>query len=111
MATYQIHRLRPHLRQGFRFAPHVSGVTNVKQRDYEAKGTVEAATPYAAFFALKESPDALELGDVLESVLENNGQLRILKFVGFEEAQWVVVEAKVPMMTGLDTGAAPAAIQ
>ncbi len=107
MATYQIHRLKAHLRQGFRFAPHVSGVTNAKQRDYEAKGTVEAASPYAAFFALKDSPEALELGDVLE----HEGQLRILKFVGFEEAQWVVVEAKGPVMAGMDSGPVSAAIQ
>ena len=107
MATYQIHRLRAHLRQGFRFAPHVSGMANVKQRDYEAKGTVEAGSPYAAFFALRESPEALEVGDILEC----DGALRILKFVGFEEAQWVVVEVKGPMVVGLDGGGLTAAIQ
>ena len=61
MATYQIHRLKSHLRQQFRFAPHVSGVSNVKLRDYEVGGTVEAASPYAAFFALRECPTSLEL--------------------------------------------------
>jgi len=98
MATYQIHRLKAHLRQSFRFAPHVSGVSNVKLRDYEAGGTVEAASPYAAFFSLKDSPEALEVGDILET----GGALRILKFVGFEEAQWVVPEAKPPMNAGMD---------
>jgi hypothetical protein len=90
--TYQIHKLKAHLRQNFRFAPHVSGVSNVKPRDYEAAGTVEATSPYAAFFALKETPEALEVGDILEA----NGTLRILKFVGFEEAQWVLPEMKPP---------------
>lgn len=107
MATYQIHRLKAHLRQGFRFAPHVSGVSNVKQRDYDAGGTVEAGSPYAAFFLLKESPEALEVGDVLEC----EGTLRILKFVGFEEAQWVVPEAKGPMPGALETAPVSAAIQ
>jgi len=107
MATYQIHRLKAHLRQSFRFAPHVSGVSNVKLRDYEVGGTVEAASPYAAFFALKESPEALEVGDILEA----SGALRILKFVGFEEAQWVVPEAKLPLSAVMDIEPSSAAIQ
>ena len=98
--TYQIHKLKAHLRQNFRFAPHVSGVSNVKPRDYEAAGTVEATSPYAAFFALKETPGALEVGDILEA----NGALRILKFVGFEEAQWVLPEMKPPVQAPSDAG-------
>lgn len=107
MATYQIHRLRNHLRQHFRYAPHVSGVSDVKQRDYEAKGTVEAATPYAAYFALRETPDALEVGDMLEA----DGVLRILKFVGFDEARWVLPEAKPPASAGFEEPARSTAIQ
>ena len=103
--TYQIHRLKAHLRQNFRFAPHVSGVTNVKPRDFEAAGTVEATSPYAAFFAMKDSEQPLEVGDILES----NGSLRILKFVGFEEAQWVLPEAKPPVT--VEAEASSAAIQ
>ena len=106
MATYQIHRLKTHLRQQFRFAPHVSGVSNVKARDYELAGTVDAASPYAAFFAMRDLPNALEVGDLLES----NGALRILKFVGFEEAQWVIPEAKPPIVA-LDMESGSAAIQ
>ncbi|MEI9811996.1 MAG: hypothetical protein WDO18_04690 [Acidobacteriota bacterium] len=60
--------------------------------DYEPAGLVEATSPYAAFFAMRETPEALEVGDVLEA----GGALRILKFVGFEEAQWVLPEAKPP---------------
>lgn len=103
MATYQIHRLKAHLRQQFKFAPHVSGVSGVKPKDYEPAGTVEATSPYAAFFALRETPEALEVGDVLEV----NGTLRILKFVGFEEAQWVLPEAKPPASTGVEQGSEP----
>ena len=91
MPSYRIHRLKDHLHQSFRGAPHVSGVAHVKPRDYEPGDTIEAATPYAAFFALKETPAPLVPGDLLEA---DGGSLRIYKFVGFEEAQWVLPEAK-----------------
>ena len=89
MPSYRIHRLKDHLRQSFRQAPHVSGTATVKPRDYSPGEPVEAATPYAAYFAMRESGRPLEPGDVLES---EAGDLRIYKFVGFEEAQWMVLE-------------------
>ena len=89
--TYRIHRLKDHLRQQFRFGPHVSGTAQVKPRDYQPGTEVEAATPYAAFFALKDTGTPLEVGDLLET---EDGALRIFKFVGFEEARWVLPEAK-----------------
>lgn len=88
MATFRVHRLKDHLRQHFRFAPHVSGTAMIKPRDYEPGQEVEAATPYAAFFAMRDSEAPLAVGDVLE----NGGSLHIFKFVGFEEARWVVPE-------------------
>src|SRR5579862_8135555 len=91
MPAYRIHRLKDHLRQQFRFAPHVSGTASVKLRDYQAGDTVEAESPYAAFFAMRGSPAPLEVGDLLESP---EGTLTIFKFVGFESAQWVLPEAK-----------------
>lgn len=99
MPTYRIHRLRDHLRQQVRFASHVSGTAMVKPRDYhvagpeqpEAGAVVEAPTPYGAFFALRDTATPLEVGDLLEAP---DGTLRIFKFVGFEEAQWVLPEAK-----------------
>ena len=99
MPTYRIHRLKDHLRQQVRFAPHVSGVATVKPRDYqpldEAAASpatqVEAPTPYAAFFALRDTAAPLDVGDLLES---SEGSLRIFKFVGFEEAQWALPEPK-----------------
>ena len=91
MPTYRIHRLKDHLHQSFRLAPHVSGMAHVKPRDYEAGESIDAASPYAAFFAIKESAAPLNPGDLLES---EGGVLRIYKFVGFEEAQWVLPEAK-----------------
>jgi hypothetical protein len=90
MPTYRIHRLKDHLRASFRFAPHVSGTAEVKARDYQPGDAVEAATPYTAFFALRESEARLEVGDLLEA---EDGSLRICKFVGFEEARWLITEA------------------
>jgi len=91
MPSYKIHRLKHHLRQYFRHAPHVSGAAIVKPRDYEPGDTVEAKSPYAAYFALRECSAPLQPGDLLES---ETGDVRIFKFVGFEEARWVVPETK-----------------
>ena len=91
MPSYRIHRLKDNLHQSFRLAPHVSGTAHVKPRDYEPGESIDAATPYAAFFALKDTEGPLLPGDLLEA---ENGALRIYKFVGFEEAQWLLPEAK-----------------
>ncbi|HLH38270.1 MAG TPA: hypothetical protein VKX39_03910 [Bryobacteraceae bacterium] len=88
MPCYKIHRLKDHLRAAFRAAPHVSGTAEVKPRDYTAGGEVEASSPYAAYFALRESGSPLQVGDILEAA---DGP-RICKFVGFEEARWLAAE-------------------
>lgn len=102
MPSYRIHRLKDHLRQSFRSAPHVSGTANIKPRDYvpglltaepaaEFTGeTLSAASPYAAYFERKDTDAPLQPGDVLE---DESGALRIFKFVGFEQANWVLPEA------------------
>ena len=91
MPGYRIHRLKDHLRHQFRYAPHVGGTASVKPRDYESGARIDAPTPYAAFFALRGSDAPLAVGDLLES---EDGALRIFKFVGFEDAQWVLPEPK-----------------
>ena len=91
MPCYRVHRLRSHLRQSFRHAPHVSGAADVKPRDYVPGDTVEAPSPYSAYFVLRGSEIPLEPGDLLET---GSGELRIFKFVGFEEARWVLPEPK-----------------
>ena len=40
---------------------------------------------------MKDTGAPLEVGDLLET---QDGILRIFKFVGFEEAQWLLPEAK-----------------
>lgn len=103
MPSYLIHRLKDHLRQPFRYAPHVSGTASLKPRDYSPGETVEADSPYAAYFDLRETAIPLELGDVLQS---ESGELRIFKFVGFEEAKWVLPDAKPELAPELTADAA-----
>ena len=91
MPNYRIHRMKDSPRQQFRFAPHVSGVAHVKPKDYQDSGYVEAANEYEAWRLLRDSEHALEIGDVLET---ESGELRICKYVGFEEAEWIVPEVK-----------------
>ena len=104
MPSYRIHRLKDHLRQQFRFAPHMSGTATLKARDYAPGDSIDASSPYAAFFQMKEAGTPLEVGDLLES---QSGSLRVFKYVGFEEAQWMVVEDKGEK----NADALPAALQ
>jgi hypothetical protein len=95
MANYTIHRLKDHHRQAFRSAPHVSGAASVKPNHYEPAGTIEAPSSYAAYFQMRDSGTPLEVGDLLE---DERGALRICKFVGFEEATWVIPEPRSEML-------------
>jgi hypothetical protein len=91
MPLFRIYRMKDAPRQQFRWAPHVSGCASVKPRDYEQRGEVEALHEYEAWLQLRDSGEALAVGDLLEVA---EGQLRICKYVGFEPAQWVVPEPK-----------------
>ncbi|HWB86314.1 MAG TPA: hypothetical protein VG675_19385 [Bryobacteraceae bacterium] len=91
MPLFRIYRMKDSPRQQFRWAPHVSGCASVKPKDYERQGQVEALHEYDAWRLLRESNEALGVGDLLEA---ENGQLRICKYVGFEPAQWVLPELK-----------------
>lgn len=95
MPVYRIFRIREGPRQQFRWAPHLSGVTAVKPRDYEEAEPVEAPNVYSAWTTLLGTPAPLRVGDLLAG---ESGELRIVKYVGFEEAQWVLPEVK----TGLE---------
>jgi hypothetical protein len=107
MPSYRIHRLKDHLRQNFRNAPHVSGTASAKPRDYSPGESVEAKTPYGAYFELRGSSTPMEPGDILES---DSGELRIYKYIGFEDAQWVLPEPKqVPASS--EAAAIPATVE
>ena len=90
MPAYQIHRLKETSRQQFRWAPHASGASIAKPKDYDQGPLMDAASPYALWLDLRGTEDALRLGDLLE--LPGTGELRIYKYVGFEEARWHVPE-------------------
>jgi hypothetical protein len=93
MPLYRVFRLKDNFRQQFRSSPHLSGVTAVKPKDYEEAFSVDAPTPYAAWHSLRDTETALGPGDLLEAA---DGELRILKYIGFEGACWVLPEQKVP---------------
>ena len=89
MPVYHIHRLKETQRQQFRWAPHTSGVSTVKPKDYEKGTSIEAPTVYSAWEELRRTDRALQLGDILEL---DGGALHICKYIGFEEARWFVPE-------------------
>jgi hypothetical protein len=89
MPVFRIHRMKNAPRQHFRWAPHVSGVATVRPKDYESSREVDAENEYAAWALLRGSELPLQIGDILETPA---GQLRICKYVGFEDARWFVPE-------------------
>jgi hypothetical protein len=91
MPSFRIHRMKPHVRQNFRWAPHTSGVSQLKPRDYEEAGEFEGESFYDVWTRLRGGEEALDVGDVLEIP---GGEVRICKYVGFEEARWVLPDAK-----------------
>ena len=91
MPAYRIHRLKENQRQQFRWAPHTSGAAFVKPKDYAEGGGVEAPGAYAAWMSLRDTEQALQVGDLLEA---EDGKLYICKYVGFEEARWVLPEVQ-----------------
>jgi|SRR5579872_3826733 len=93
MPNYRVYRMKDSPRQHFRWAPHVSGEANVKRKDYEEAGAVEAANEYAAWENLRASESPLAVGDLLET---DTGALRICKYIGFETAAWVLPPAEMP---------------
>ena len=110
MPSYRIHRLKEGPRAQFRFAAHVSGLTQIKPKDYELGGEVDATHSYAAWAKLRGTAKALELGDILES---QTGELCILKYVGFEAARWIVPEILIDVpgsaLGDSESGALPSA--
>jgi hypothetical protein len=84
-------------RQHFLWAPHVSGVASLRPKDYDASSEVEAENEYAAWSISRHWEKPLLVGDILEFP---SGQLRVCKYVGFEEARWVLPEPLPPAAPG-----------
>jgi len=56
--------------------------------------------------ALQNSEEALQPGDILES---DSGELRIYKYIGFEQAQWQLPEIKAAPETATAASSPPPA--
>jgi hypothetical protein len=91
MPNYRIYRMKDASRQHFRWAPHVSGAANVRRKEYEEGGQIQAGNEYAAWEQLRASERPLEVGDLLET---DAAELRICKYIGFEAAAWVLPPAE-----------------
>ena len=91
MALFRIYKMKDSSRQQFRWAPHTAGSCQVKLKDYEDAGEIEEQGFYAAWSALRAGPRPLEVGDLLE---RGGQELRICKYIGFEEARWLEPEIK-----------------
>jgi len=91
MPLFRVHRMRETTRQQFRWAPHTGGVTQLKPRDFEPAGEIDAESFYDAWTRLRRTDHPLEIGDALET---EQGELRICKYVGIEEARWIVPEPR-----------------
>ena len=105
MPSYRIYHMKESAQQHFRWAPHVSGAANVKRKDYEEGGEVEAANEYAAWEQLRHSERPLGVGDLLET---GTGELRICKFIGFEAASWVLPPVDQPAVPDASLTTTPA---
>ena len=91
MPAYRIYRMKEHVRQPFRWQPHTTGAAIAKPKDFLEGDTVESANAYSCWLELKDTSGALVVGDLLEA---EDGTLRIYKYVGFEDAKWVLPEVK-----------------
>src|SRR3989442_763637 len=95
MVRYRIYYLKESQRQHFRHAPPAPGPLNLKMKDYEPGGDIEASSPYAVWKHMRAKLDdgvarrPIGVGDALET---DTGTLLVCKYVGFEEAQWWVPE-------------------
>ena len=108
MTRYRIHRMKPNARESFRWAAHTGGTATVKEKDYEPGGEIEAPGCYAAWKALAGGTDFLAPGDLLE---DPAGKLLILKYIGFEPANWLVPETKLAALApAWVEGAGPAEV-
>lgn len=106
MPSFQIYRMKDAARQAFRTAPHTAGLASLKPKDYDKAGTVEGTSPYAIWADLNQTSEPLEVGDALEG---HDGLIKVYKYVGFEDARWVLPEVKtgVEALPGATGGVRP----
>ena len=93
MPTYRIFRMKEQARLSFRAAPHTSGESAVKLKDYVEADLIEAVNTYEAWELLRATELPLQVGDILETEL---GAIKICKYIGFDDAKWIIPDAKPP---------------
>lgn len=91
-------------RENFRWASHTGGLTVVKPKDYDCSREVEAATPYAVWKLFQREGDGLRPGDLLENIAADGvgRELQIIKYIGFEPAQWYTPEARAETVPAME---------
>ena len=100
MPSYRVFRLKENLRAHFRQLPHLSGVAQLKPKDYVEGAELTAPHRYAAWHELKNTNDPLAVGDV---IVEDGASVYVVKFVGVEPAEWVVPEVKPSIVDAPET--------
>ena len=85
--------MKEYARLSFRAAPHTSGETAVKLKDYVEADSIEAVNTYEAWELLRATELPLQVGDILETEL---GAIKICKYIGFDDAKWIVPDVKPP---------------
>ena len=104
MPTYRIFRMKEQVRLSFRSAPHTSGESAAKLKDYVEAESIDAINTYEAWELLRATDRPLEVGDILENEL---GAIKICKYIGFDDAKWIVPEIKPAIDAMPVTAAAP----
>jgi hypothetical protein len=90
--VYRLYRMKDSPRQNFRWAPHTIGPAQAKQKDYDLAGEHNAPSAYSLWQSLKPTEASLQVGDIIELP---DGSLRIFKYVGFEEVEWLAAEPQL----------------
>lgn len=91
MPRYRMHYLKDSALRAFRESPPSDKPYTLRMRDYEARGEIEASSPYTAWKLLQREephpqyPRKFGVGDVLET---ESSELLLLNFWGFDSAQW-----------------------
>lgn len=83
--------MKEQARASFRTSPHTSGETAVKLKDYLEAESIAADSTYEAWEMLRTTEQPLQVGDILESEL---GGIQICKYIGFDDAKWILPEVK-----------------
>ena len=81
----------PHIDKKARQQPEIRTHKRVIDIVQATAKTIEALNTYEAWENMRNSGTPLEVGDILESEL---GGIKICKYIGFDDARWILPEVK-----------------